>query len=126
MKHALMVSLNIRREATQIFNKSDREVCMNNGTIIKLRWLGGVLFTLFLISACVTNPTQRHALTLNDLEYFERTGVNVLAFSSPPGGMFFDAKTSGIEVIHHGERTATNGDVRLQIGRASCRGRVYW
>ena len=86
---------------------------MNNGTIIKLRWLGGALFTLFLISACVTNPTQRHALTLNDLEYFERTGVNVLAFSSPPGGMFFDAKTSGIEVIHHGERTATNGDVRL-------------
>src|SRR5690625_5818812 len=70
MKHALMVSLNIRREATQIFNKSDREVCMNNGTIIKLRWLGGVLFTLFLISACVTNPTQRHALTVNDLEYF--------------------------------------------------------
>lgn len=86
---------------------------MNSRTITWLRSLGGVLLALFLISACVTYPSQRHALTLNDLEYFERAGVNVLAFSSAPGGMFFDAKTSGIEVIHHGERTATNGDVRL-------------
>lgn len=45
--------------------------------------------------------------------YFQAPGVNVFAFNSPPGGMFFDAKTSGIEIIHFGERTATNGDVRL-------------
>lgn len=50
---------------------------------------------------------------IGEQEYFETAGVNVLAFSNPPGGMFFDAKTSGIEVIHHGERTVTNGDVRL-------------
>lgn len=56
---------------------------------------------------------ENETFDLNDLEYFERTGVNVLAFSNPPGGTFFDAKTSGIEIIHHGERTATNGDLRL-------------
>ncbi|WP_111642040.1 glycoside hydrolase family 9 protein [Marinimicrobium alkaliphilum] len=65
------------------------------------------------ISACATQDTRDSALKLSELEYFERPGVNVLAFSNAPGGMFFDAKTSGIELIHHGERTATNGDVRL-------------
>ncbi|WP_199535428.1 glycoside hydrolase family 9 protein [Rhodohalobacter sp. SW132] len=52
-------------------------------------------------------------LTIHENEYFEDRGVNVLVFSNQPGGMFFDAKTSGIEIIHHGERTATNGDVRF-------------
>ncbi|WP_036186421.1 glycoside hydrolase family 9 protein [Marinimicrobium agarilyticum] len=51
---------------------------------------------------------------LTDKVYFARPGANVLPFSNPPGGLFFDSKTSGVEIIHHGERTATNGDVRLQ------------
>jgi len=57
---------------------------------------------------------QAQDLELNELDYFETTGVNVLVFSNPPGGMFNDSKTSGVELIHHGIRTATNGDVRLQ------------
>ncbi len=72
----------------------------------------GALLSVWVISACTTQEAKQ-PLALNDLEYFESPGVNVLAFSSPPGGMFFDSKTSGIEIIHHGERTATNGDVRL-------------
>jgi hypothetical protein len=28
--------------------------------------------------------------------------------------MFFDEKTAGIEIIHHGVRTSTGGAVRLQ------------
>lgn len=51
---------------------------------------------------------------LNDKEYFEAQGLNVLVFSNWYDGLFSDAKISGVEIIHHGERTATNGDVRLQ------------
>jgi endoglucanase len=54
------------------------------------------------------------ALQINDLEYFETTGVNVLVFSNQYNGMFFDEKTAGIELIHHGVRTSTGGAVRLQ------------
>ena len=53
-------------------------------------------------------------LQLNDLEYFEKRGVNVLVFSNQYNGFFFDEKTAGIELIHHGVRTATGGAIRLQ------------
>lgn len=53
-------------------------------------------------------------LKLNDLDYFETTGVNVFVYSNQYNGMFFDEKTAGIEIIHHGVRTATGGAVRLQ------------
>jgi endoglucanase len=53
-------------------------------------------------------------LQLNDLGYFETAGLNVLVFSSQYNGFFFDEKTAGIELIHHGVRTATGGAVRLQ------------
>jgi endoglucanase len=51
---------------------------------------------------------------INDLEYFETPGVNVLVYSNQYNGMFFDEKTAGIEIIHHGVRTSTGGAVRLQ------------
>jgi hypothetical protein len=38
-------------------------------------------------------------LQLNELEYFERQGVNVLVFSNSFNGGFNDEKNSGIEVI---------------------------
>jgi endoglucanase len=53
-------------------------------------------------------------LQLNDSGYFESRGVNILVFSSQYNGMFFDEKTAGIEMIHHGVRTATGGAIRLQ------------
>ena len=34
-------------------------------------------------------------------------------FSNAYDGNFSDAKIAGVELIHHGVRTATNGDVRL-------------
>jgi len=52
-------------------------------------------------------------LKLNDRGYFETRGLNVLAFNNWYDGNFSDAKISGIELIHHEVRTATNGDVRL-------------
>jgi endoglucanase len=56
---------------------------------------------------------QQAAFRLNDAEYFEARGANVLAFSNWYSGLFSDSKLSGVELIHHGVRTATNGDVRL-------------
>lgn len=53
-------------------------------------------------------------LKLNDREYFDARGLNVLVFSSEYNGMFFDEKTAGIEIIHHEVRTATGGAVRLK------------
>ncbi|MDR2497491.1 MAG: glycoside hydrolase family 9 protein [Tannerellaceae bacterium] len=52
-------------------------------------------------------------LRLNDSAYFEKHGFNVLVFSNMYDNLFDDSKISAVEIIHHGIRTATNGDVRL-------------
>src|SRR5690606_32912589 len=52
-------------------------------------------------------------LRLNEQEYFSRPGLDVLVFNNYYDGLFSDAKHAGVELIHHGVRTATNGDVRL-------------
>ena len=64
-----------------------------------------------LILAAVTGKAQD--LTLNDLGYFERQGVNVLVYSNSFNGGFNDEKNSGIEVIQHGVRSIQGGAVRL-------------
>lgn len=53
-------------------------------------------------------------LVINDSGYFEKRGVNILVFSNQYNGMFFDEKTAGVEIIHHGVRTSTGGAIRLQ------------
>jgi endoglucanase len=62
----------------------------------------------------VSQQLSGQKLTLNDLGYFETPGVNVLVYNNQYTGMFFDEKTAGIEIIHHGVRTSTGGAVRLQ------------
>ena len=69
------------------------------------------LFVLMALAA--TTVCQAQDLTLNDREYFERQGVNVLVFSNSFNGGFNDEKNSGIEIIHHGVRTVQGGAVRL-------------
>src|SRR5690554_1576677 len=68
------------------------------------------LLTL-LLAAFQQAPGQE--LKLNDLEYFETQGVNVLVYSNLFTGGFNDEKTAGIELIHHGVRTVQGGAVRL-------------
>ncbi len=69
---------------------------------------------LAVLSFSIALPTlAKDDLTLNDKDYFEKPGLNLLVFSNWYDGLFSDAKISGVELIHHGERTATNGDVRL-------------
>ena len=57
--------------------------------------------------------SQAQDLQLNERDYFERQGVNVLVFSNSFNGGFNDEKNSGIEIIHHGVRTVQGGAVRL-------------
>ncbi|MCB0565692.1 MAG: glycoside hydrolase family 9 protein [Phaeodactylibacter sp.] len=71
---------------------------------------------LLLAAAILAFPAYSiaQALQLNEQGYFEKPGVNVFVFSNWYNGLFSDSKISGVEIIHHGVRTATNGDVRLQ------------
>ncbi len=64
-----------------------------------------------LVTACIAGNAQD--LKLNDLEYFETRGVNVLVYSNTFSGGFNDEKNSGLEIIHHGVRTVQGGAVRL-------------
>ena len=70
-----------------------------------------LLSTIISFAFCASLMSQ--GLTLNDLEYFECQGVNVLVFSNSFNGGFNDEKNSGIEIIHHGVRTIQGGAVRL-------------
>lgn len=75
------------------------------------------IFTLafvFLITIIGFAQTKGPDLKLNTTEgYFEERGLNILVFNNWYNDNFSDSKISGIEIIHHGVRTATNGDVRL-------------
>jgi len=77
-----------------------------------------ILFILnFLITILVKGQSisflQSGELKLKDSSYFERRGLDILFYNNLYNGYFSDSKISGIEIIHHGVRTVTNGDVRL-------------
>ncbi|MDR1331037.1 MAG: glycoside hydrolase family 9 protein [Tannerella sp.] len=70
-----------------------------------------------LFSGCNGGGTSASSMTqhlaLNDSGYFEARGLNVMVFSNLYDVAFDDSKISAVEMIHHGVRTITNGDVRL-------------
>ncbi|WP_423128077.1 glycoside hydrolase family 9 protein [Gaoshiqia sp. Z1-71] len=76
--------------------------------------LKGIVIAVLSALLLLSGSTYGQKLQLNDLEYFETKGLNVLVFSNEYNGMFFDEKTAGIEIIHHGVRTSTGGAIRLQ------------
>ena len=71
-----------------------------------------LLCAVLTISLAAFTQVAPAPLSLNESDYFETRGWNLLNFSNRYG-LFGDEKASGIELIHHGVRTATNGDVRL-------------
>jgi endoglucanase len=84
--------------------------------ILKLHWQGILLLlfatgTVVLFNRCTSESSE---LIINEKGYFETRGLNVLVFSNWYNENFSDSKISGIEIIHHGVRTVTNGDVRLE------------
>ncbi|MEX2605445.1 MAG: cellulase N-terminal Ig-like domain-containing protein [Gracilimonas sp.] len=69
--------------------------------------------SLIILLSAASNYVLSQDLILNDLEYFETQGVNVLVYNNLFTGGFNDEKNAGIEIIHHGVRTAQGGAVRL-------------
>jgi endoglucanase len=83
--------------------------------MIILNLFSKILLLLFILFNAINGLAQTNAgknLKLNASAYFETRGLNVFVFNNHYG-LFGDEKASGIEIIHHGVRTATNGDVRL-------------
>ncbi len=73
----------------------------------------GKIASLVILLSLSANYSSGQNLVLNDLEYFETRGVNVLVYNNIFSGGFNDEKNAGIELIHHGVRTSQGGAVRL-------------
>ena len=73
---------------------------------------GLFLFAVLAMSA-LTHGSHAQELRLNQLEYFEARGTNVLVYNNIYNGGFYDEKFAGLEIIQRGERLATGGGIRL-------------
>jgi endoglucanase len=69
-----------------------------------------VLTLLFLLFTESTQFAQGPTLLLNDQEYFEMPGLNVMAFQD----IYPEGHQSGVVIIQNGVRVSTNGDLRLE------------
>ena len=65
------------------------------------------------LMAGISSLLPAQSLKVNELEYFEDRGINVLVYSNLYNGMFCDEKTAAIEIIQRGNRIATGGGIRL-------------
>lgn len=63
---------------------------------------------IILISSCKEDLDDK--LKINDLEYFEMQGLNVMLFSD----FYPEGHQGGVTIIQNGVRIAANGDVRLE------------
>ena len=81
---------------------------MNARKLLLKHTLALKLFTSSVIAllsfGCSPAPQPQSTLKLNDLEYFETRGLNVLVFSNWYNENFDDYKISGVEIIHHETR----------------------
>jgi endoglucanase len=64
---------------------------------------------LFLIGTVIAQEPNPPQLLLNDQEYFETPGVNVMVFQD----IYPEGHQAGVSIIQNGVRVATNGDIRL-------------
>lgn len=75
-------------------------------------WLGYWFFSSSLLVLVTTAPAsfaQSSDLRLNQKQYFEAPGINVMAFQD----IYPDGHQGGVSIIQNGVRVATNGDIRL-------------
>lgn len=89
--------------------KANKKDTTNHETF-KIMNCKGILTSVLLMSG-LTSVAQ--TLKLNDKGYYETRGVNVMVYSNPFSAAFYDEKRSGIDIIHHGVMTITNGGVRF-------------
>jgi endoglucanase len=78
-----------------------------------MRFVPRELPFVLLVLLCGASAALAEDLHLNNLDYFETQGLSVLAYQNLFHDVFRDQKLGGIEIIQHGERIATDGEVRL-------------
>lgn len=66
-----------------------------------------IAFVLLGVFKCYS---QEQPIKLNDKEYFEKTGLNVMVFQD----IYPEGHQGGVGIIQNGVRVATNGDIRLE------------
>ena len=71
------------------------------------------LISVAALSAALALSANAQSLKMNDLDYFEARGTNVLVYNNLYNGSFYDEKFAGLEIIQRGERICTGGGVRL-------------
>lgn len=74
------------------------------------RWF---LFLLLALLGSATMSGGSLALQVTEGGYLDTQGFGVILYHSTFNRMFFDQKNTAMELILHGRRIATNGDVRL-------------
>ena len=83
-------------------------------TIKKFPGKANIAYLILTGLLLASNSIYGQSFRINRQGYFETRGVNILVYSNQYTGVFFDEKTAGIEIIHHGVRTSTGGAIRLQ------------
>jgi hypothetical protein len=76
--------------------------------------LNGISVWLFLALTFVSNAfAADFAMKVTDKNYLDTQGFSVFLYDSTYHPVFVDQKNTAMEMILHGQRIATNGDVRL-------------
>src|SRR4051812_30571127 len=71
---------------------------------------------VFLFLALTSGPSlfgADFAMSVTDKNYLDTQGFSVFLYDSTYHPVFVDQKNTAMEMILHGQRIATNGDVRL-------------
>jgi len=70
------------------------------------------ILTLLLFGCCMSFHAlfAQQSLRINDQNYFEMQGLNVMVFSD----YYPEGHQTGVTIIQHGVRVAANGDLRLE------------
>jgi endoglucanase len=74
------------------------------------------LIRVFLLLALTSGPSlfsADFAMRVTDKNYLDTQGFSVFLYDSRYHPVFVDQKNTAMEIILHGQRIATNGDVRL-------------
>ena len=78
-----------------------------NIKLLSMRWYIYIIIAFIMISC--DNFLQKE-LKINNQEYFEMQGLNVMVFHD----FYPEGHQGGITIIQNGIRVASNGDLRLE------------
>jgi hypothetical protein len=71
------------------------------------------VYLLFVLASCPSLFGADFAMKVTDKNYLDTQGFSVFLYNSTYHPVFVDQKNTAMEMILHGQRIATNGDVRL-------------